>query len=337
MKHLALILTCLALPLLPFGQNTTDIAKKGRKSTVSIIALDENRNPKSYGSGFIIGDGLIATNIHVIKGATSVFIKKDEERYPIDGYKGIDKSNDLIILKSKRFSGRSINLGPKELPEVGAEIYAIGNPKGLTGTVSKGIISGIRENEDNSLIQITSPISPGSSGGPILDNKGQVIGVAFASYKEGQNLNFAIPVKYLKRLNNKNSPLKELAKLNLQSQKRSQVKTSNNGVEIRNIKKVDAETSLSFSVKNNLSYPVSHIKIIYLFYDRTGTVIDYQEEFLEYNGSNDYKEEPLKYLDHIKPNLAKLYKSSFSVNHRSIQNAARIKIRLLNFKILKTD
>ena len=66
----------------------------------------------------------------------------------------------------------------------------IGNPEGLQGTVSNGIISAFRENR--SLIQITAPISPGSSGSPVLDETGQVIGMATLIYKEGQNLNFAI-------------------------------------------------------------------------------------------------------------------------------------------------
>jgi len=82
----------------------------------------------------------------------------------------------------------------------GDEIYVIGNPEGLEGTFSKGVISGIRSIDGRSYFQITAPISPGSSGGPVLNASGEVIGVAVASWRTGQNLNFAIPVFYVRSL-----------------------------------------------------------------------------------------------------------------------------------------
>ncbi len=83
--------------------------------------------------------------------------------------------------------------------EVGQEIFALGNPRGLEGTISPGIISGMnfREVDGENLIQITAPISGGSSGGPVVNQKGEVIGVASASFRERQNLNFAVPSSYL--------------------------------------------------------------------------------------------------------------------------------------------
>lgn len=99
------------------------------------------------------------------------------------------------------------------IPELGQRIFAIGNPKGLSGTISEGIISGIRVLENNDLYQITAPISPGSSGGPVLNTSGDVIGVSVASLTSGQNLNFAIPAKYVKNLVNNDKNL--LTKLNI--------------------------------------------------------------------------------------------------------------------------
>ena len=81
--------------------------------------------------------------------------------------------------------------------ETGSTIFAMGNPSGLTGTISPGIISAIRDVEGQELLQISAPVSHGSSGGPILNSNGEVVGVAVSTLKEGQNLNFAVPVTYL--------------------------------------------------------------------------------------------------------------------------------------------
>jgi len=84
--------------------------------------------------------------------------------------------------------------------EVGETVYALGNPQGLEGTISVGIVSGVRESGGLRLLQITSPISSGSSGGPLVDTKGRVVGVVAATLREGQNLNFAIPSAHVRRL-----------------------------------------------------------------------------------------------------------------------------------------
>lgn len=83
------------------------------------------------------------------------------------------------------------------MEEVGSKVYAIGNPRGLEGTISDGILSGKRENEGIEYLQITAPISPGNSGGPVLNEKGEVIGVSTFTFKNSQNLNFAMPIKYI--------------------------------------------------------------------------------------------------------------------------------------------
>ena len=83
---------------------------------------------------------------------------------------------------------------------IGEKVYVAGNPKGLEGTFSDGIISRISTQGNRKRLQMTAPISPGSSGGPVLNSKGEVIGVAFMTLRGGQNLNFAIPSKYVKTL-----------------------------------------------------------------------------------------------------------------------------------------
>lgn len=190
-----------------YSQNAIEIAKKTFPSTVSIVALDKFKQPISLGSGFVVDNGKVITNVHVMRGAVygQIIEDKSNKTHKIEGYLVIDKINDLILLSVPTLEVDKLELS-EITPEIGEKIYAIGNPKGLSGTISEGIVSGIRKIENNDLIQITAPISPGSSGGPILNNEGEVIAVSVASLTSGQNLNFAIPSKYVNKLmlNNKN-------------------------------------------------------------------------------------------------------------------------------------
>ena len=318
-----------------FGQSATEIAKIGIKSTVSIVALDNISQPLGYGSGFIIADELIVTNVHVIEGSSSayVLINGQEKKYTVSGYVAMDRANDLIILKVPGLSGSKLNLGSEIFPEIGEKIYAIGNPKGLNGTFSEGIISGIRELATNKVLQITAPISPGSSGGPVLNSSGQVVGIAFASYSEGQNLNFAIPVKYLIGLNSKMGTVTSISTIKPKP-KSTKVETVNpnikEGVSVRNIE-IDynyTPTKISFSIKNNLPYIVSDIKILLLVYDATGTVVDYLEDTYIKQG---YDEEGIKAF------LAKSIEfHNGHFGHKLIlKSGYKIKARILDFKIIE--
>src|SRR5262249_45270986 len=104
---------------------------------------------------------------------------------------------DLAILKFAANGAAFLKLGQSADAVEGQRVLVIGSPEGLQGTVSDGIISAFRENR--SMIQITAPISPGSSGSPVMNESGEVIGVATMVTKEGQNLGFAIPAEEVKR------------------------------------------------------------------------------------------------------------------------------------------
>ncbi len=176
------------------------IAQTAQKSTVHLIAVDKDGDTLATGSGFFIRSGYIATNYHVIEGATWVYVKDigSEKKYAIEKIAAVDIAHDLAILKAMKIQTPILQLADSNAVQTGETIYVVGNPKGLEGTFSKGVVSNIH----SEWIQIDAPISRGSSGGPVLNEKGEVIGVATAGHRDpdAQNLNFVVPSNYLKAL-----------------------------------------------------------------------------------------------------------------------------------------
>lgn len=189
---------------LAFGEFTiSQIVNRYSPSIVTIIALDENDHPISSGSGFFINrTGDIATNHHVLQGSVRAIVET------LDGKKGgiteivkDDPRLDLLVARTTIGRTTPLLLGDSDRITVGDDIVGIGNPAGSEGTISMGVINHVREVEGIKLIQITAPISPGCSGGPIFSlTTGKVIGIATAFLNTGQDINFAMPVNYLKTL-----------------------------------------------------------------------------------------------------------------------------------------
>ena len=186
------------------AQTAPQIAEKALAATVSLEMRDGKGAVLFTGSGFFVRPNLIATNYHVIEGAARGTAKLvDRHRTStIEGITAIDKTNDLALLKVTMQGIKSLSLGDSDTVLIGETVFVAGNPMGLEGTISEGIISSRRDVNITERFQMTAPISPGSSGGPVLNRKGQVIGVSVASYHglAAQNLNFAIPSNYLKTL-----------------------------------------------------------------------------------------------------------------------------------------
>ena len=184
-------------------QNPQQIAKKALESTV-YLAIERTNGKKVQGSGFFVRPGYVATNYHVIVGAAKVHVNLvgRETAYSIQSIVATDEQHDLALLKVADLNSSPLPLGNSNTVQTGETIYVIGNPEGLEGTFSKGIVSGIRRDGTNIWIQIDAPISPGSSGGAVLNSSGQVIGIATAGHRgrDAQNLNFAVPSNYLKAL-----------------------------------------------------------------------------------------------------------------------------------------
>jgi len=193
-----------------FASGTVDkslpsLIKRIKPSVVIVFAYDNKGEFLQLGSGFFISqNGDVITNYHVLQGASSAKIKTaDEKTYPITYIVAENEQNDVIRLSVNIPSQYVYPLFlSKTIPEVGERIIVYGSPLGLGNTVSDGIVSAIREFPGyGKFIQITAPISPGSSGSPVLNMKGEVIGIATFQMIEEQNLFFAIPSERIANLN----------------------------------------------------------------------------------------------------------------------------------------
>ncbi len=157
------------------------------------------------GSGFIVStDGKIVTNFHVIEHTRRATVRlTNGDAYDSVEVVDVDKRKDIAVLKIKAVDLPTVHLGESKTLETGTPVFSISNPLGdkdLKNTFSSGIVSGVRESDGYHLVQITAAISPGSSGSPVLDGHGNVIGIAKGNVPGGQQLNFCIPIDYVKGL-----------------------------------------------------------------------------------------------------------------------------------------
>ncbi|MCG8615465.1 MAG: Do family serine endopeptidase [Desulfobacterales bacterium] len=173
----------------PFGQSPEDFFFRQRP---------QNRTERSLGSGFLIDrEGFIVTNNHVIKDADQIkVILHDKKEYDAKII-GTDPMTDLALIKIEAKGLKPLKFGSSEKAKVGSWVVAIGSPFGLEQTVTAGIISAkgriIGSGPYDDFIQTDASINPGNSGGPLLNLKGEVIGINTAIVKSGQGIGFAIP------------------------------------------------------------------------------------------------------------------------------------------------
>ncbi len=177
--------------------DVSDIHKMISPSVVSIVVYNDRREVSGRGTGFFTSaSGEVVTNHHVMKGSSHAEIKTaGGNTYPVTGVIAEDAANDIIRLATGAPAGSAKPLRISTYrPQVGEKVVVIGSPLGLEQTVSDGIVSAYRKWRDYRIVlQITAPISPGSSGSPVVNLRGEVIGMAFMQFMQGQNLNFCIP------------------------------------------------------------------------------------------------------------------------------------------------
>ena len=201
-----------------FNDNTSKPSPSEILSSVYLLkSYNSEGNKISQGSGFL-SEGVIISNAHVIADAAWVEVYDSQGRHITTAAYAIhiDLNSDLAILPYPGSTLRGLKIRSKE-PELGEKIWAYGSPLGLQNTVTIGNVSGFREVNKQERIQISAPISQGSSGGPVVDENGLVVGVVVSTYQEGQNLNFSVPSYKLPPLDSVSSkPIKfpQLSDLN---------------------------------------------------------------------------------------------------------------------------
>jgi hypothetical protein len=203
---LVLVLFSLSAPASPSVKTPTvrrsadlsnkQIVSRATEALVSIEAQSADGIPVAHGSGFFFGKAnRVLTNLHVLKWAHRLVVKRlaDHVRYEVLQVAGIDPARDICLLVVDSPPVNGLSPARHESIGVGDAVIVAGNPRGLEGTFAQGMVSAIRPDLDR--IQIDAPISPGSSGGPVLNRRAEVIGIATSSLQSGQLLNFAVPIE----------------------------------------------------------------------------------------------------------------------------------------------
>ena len=170
-------------------------------SVVTVINYDLDGDVASIGSGFFITrSGILLTSYHVLDGAYSAAVRTSNgDTYPVAAVLAASRLVDLIKVRVDIPAGRITPIPTAaQGPEVADRVFVLGSPLGLEQTVSEGIISAVRDSPAGGrVLQLTAPISQGSSGGPVIDQRGTAVGVVAFQATTGQNLNFAVSIDAL--------------------------------------------------------------------------------------------------------------------------------------------
>jgi tetratricopeptide (TPR) repeat protein len=181
------------------------------KSVFVLYAASPTGELVAQGSGFWVTGKKLVTNAHVAN-AGKIYVDVGSARVPAK-IQSLDAFNDLAIMTVEiEITARPLVLADSP-PSPGESVFAIGNPEGLERSISQGVVAATREIDHRDLLQLTAPISHGSSGGPIVNGKGQVVGVAVGFLDSGQSLNFAVPAGKVAALLKSGSPKLDLGLL----------------------------------------------------------------------------------------------------------------------------
>lgn len=181
------------------AKSAAEVFESVSSTVVIVYGNDSEGKYQSLGSGVVLPSGEVVTNCHVVDKANGLVVKHQDQEHPAT-LRHADHDRDVCSLVVQNLKAPSVTVGATKGLKVGQRVYAIGAPKGLELTLSEGIVSGLREVEGGRYIQTTAPISPGSSGGGLFDEEGRLVGLPTFYLGEGQQLNFAVPVEWIKEL-----------------------------------------------------------------------------------------------------------------------------------------
>ncbi len=178
------------------GNTAMTVYALASPSVVVVDVLDAGGKPVALGSGVVIRAEQIITNCHVVAVGRSYRARQSASAFAA-ALLHADADHDLCLLSAPGLTAPPARRGDSRLLQVGQVVYAIGSPGGLELTISQGLVSSIREHEEFRAIQTSASMSPGSSGGGLFDEAGRLVGITTFSMKDGQNLNFAVPVEWI--------------------------------------------------------------------------------------------------------------------------------------------
>ena len=195
---------------LPIENNLKELSLAEVMKGTYAIYIQDYKGDWAQGSGFLIEKNLLVTNFHVVEGFRNGLVRNNDKtpKYNIDEILKVDTKNDIAILRVEGIESPQTLAISDKIPNIGDPIKALGCPKGLEATVCGGIISQYRERngtdvaesgEYAQLFQIDADINHGSSGGPIVNDKGHVVGIAVSGLGDG--MNYAIPARFIITLN----------------------------------------------------------------------------------------------------------------------------------------
>jgi regulator of sirC expression with transglutaminase-like and TPR domain len=192
----------------PPTRTVEQLAEQVRPSIVVVTVAGRDGKQHGLGTGFVVGDGLIATNLHVIGEARPIGVEMaDGKKFDVTAVHATDRAADLAVIRINAPNLTPLPLGDSDTLKDGEPIMAMGNPQGLKHSVVSGVVSGKRVLDGRPMIQLAIPIEQGNSGGPMLDMQGRVHGILTIKSLVTPNLGFAVPVTSLKRLLEKPNPI----------------------------------------------------------------------------------------------------------------------------------
>ena len=249
---------CQAPPVRRTALTVAAIAKQNTQAVVTILT------PNGTGSGVIVNPaGVIVTNLHVLQGETKASVKlSNGDLYDDVTVIDVDERKDLLLIKIKAFGLPAVTLGDSDQVAVGGSVTLIGAPRGLESTVSNGIISATRDSgEGYRLFQTNAAASSGSSGGGMFNDAGQLIGIVTLKISNGENLNFAVPINYVRGLLSTQSrmTLGELAQRHPAQRGAEDTAVSSRGLNLAasdRIGEIFAASGLKFSKPNDSLWKV---------------------------------------------------------------------------------
>jgi regulator of sirC expression with transglutaminase-like and TPR domain len=206
-------LVCLLLPVRLLADDekartAEQLAASARKSVVMILAAGRTGKPEGVGTGFVVGEGLIATNMHVIGEGRPVTVQtSDGKRHDATAIHATDRAADLAVIRIDAQDLPALELGNSDDVKQGRDVVSLGNPRGLEYSVAGGVVSARRDVDGRPMIELRMPVEPGNSGGPLLDLRGRVQGVVTLKSAVTENLGYATPINDLKPLLEKPNPI----------------------------------------------------------------------------------------------------------------------------------